>query len=310
MKYLEFAKTKYSKLPAGFLFHGEDIYFLFEGVKKVKEIVNVENPELNIDICEDFASFFFALESMPFLSEHRLVIFTHADFSDKEAVKKLKQYLKNPNPTSVFVLTTDKVVKTSLDCEMIDCTKESESILAKWVEVKIKRAGKTISQALAKDVVSRCRCDMSRISKETEKLSFLDSENITSEDIENSCERELEKVVFKLTDAIADKNGVTARTLMKEMESDLSIFQIQGLLFKMYQRMFFIRTAGKSNAEIAEILGIKEYAVKLLSQKAGKFSKLKLKNAVEYLEEIDGKIKSGNLNQNGCIEDMILFLMK
>lgn len=310
MRYLEFARTKYSNIPAGYIFNGEDIYFLSEGVKKVKGIVDVDNPELNIDICEDFQSFFFALESMPFLSEHRLVIFTYADFSDKEGVKKLKEYLKNPNPTSVFVLTTEKSIKTAFDCEMIDCGKENETVLAKWVAVKLRQSGKAISDKNARDVVLRCRGDMAKISKETEKLACLDNQEITEADIENCSIKELEKVIFKLTDAIADKNGSLARRLLLEMESELTIFQIQGLLFKMFQRMFFIRTSGKSNAEIAQIIGIKEYAVKLLSAKAVKFSKLKLKNAVEYLGSVDSKIKSGNMNQNGCIEDMILFLMK
>ncbi len=310
MKYLEFAKTKYSNMPAGFIFAGEDIYFLSEGVKKVKALVNVDNPELNIDICEDFASFFFALESMPFLSEYRLVIFTYADFSDKEGVKKLKAYLKNPNPTSVFVLTTEKAIKTKFEAEVIDCAKEGEAILAKWVGGKIRQSGKTISPANASDVVLRCRCDMAKIAKETEKLICLDGGEVTAEDIESCCVKEIEKVVFKLTDAIADKDGKLARALVKEMESELTVFQIQGLLFKMFQRMFFIRTSGKTNAQLAEILGIKEYAIMLLSKKAGKFSKLKLKNAVEYLESIDSKIKSGKRGAEGCIEDMILQLMK
>ncbi len=310
MKYLEFAKTQYSNMPAGFIFSGEDIYFLSEGMKKVKALVNVDNPQLNIDVCENFQDFFFALESMPFLSEYRLVIFTYADFSDKDGMKKLKEYLKNPNPTSVFVLTCEKAVKTAFDCEMIYCGKENDAVLAKWVGVKLRQSDKIISDKNAREIVSRCRGDMSKISKETEKLSFLDGVEITESDIDNNCEKELEKVVFKLTDAIADKNGALARALLFEMESELTIFQIQGMLFKMFQRMFFVRTSGKSNGEIAQIIGIKEYAVKILSQKATKFSKMKLKNAVEYLESVDSKIKSGNMSQNGCIEDMILFLMK
>lgn len=311
MKYLEFAKTKYESMPSGFIFSGEDIYFLSEGTKKVKNIVPIENPELNIDIVENFQSFFNALESMPFLSEYRLVIFSYADFSDKEGIKKLKEYLKNPNPTSVFILSTDKSIKSAFDAQMIDCAKENEAILAKWVAAKCKQSGKMISGQNALDVARRCRCDMSKISKETEKLVlFAAGVEISAADVENCCIREVEKVIFKLTDAIADKNGKLCQSLMMEMQSELSVFQIQGLLFKMYQRMFFIRTSQKSNAEIAGVLGVKEYAIKVLSQKAGRFSKVKLKNSVEYLQSIDGKIKQGMINSNSCIEDMILYLMK
>ncbi|MFI3167219.1 MAG: DNA polymerase III subunit delta [Bacillota bacterium] len=311
MKYLEFSKTEYKTFPAGFIFHGEDIFFLSEGVKKIKAMVGVENPELNIDIVDNYKSFFSALDSLPFLSENRLVIFTYADFSDKESIKVLKEYIKNPNPTSVFVITTDKPLKGKFDAELIDCSKENANILSKWVEVYARRNGKSISNKNAQELVSRCMCDMSKISKETEKLVlFVSGSEITNQHIEDCSIKEVEKIIFKLTDAIADKNGVVARMLLLEMQSEMTIFQMQSLLFKMFQRMFFIRTSQKSVSEIASVLGVKEYAVKVLSQKASKFSKLQLKNAVEYLEIIDWKIKSGNMNQNGCIEDMILHLMK
>lgn len=310
MKYLEFSKTKPKTQKGGYIFCGEDIFFLFEGVKKVQEIYRIEADSLDCDICEDFESFFRAVESVPFFSENRLVIFQSCDFTNKTHAKMLKDYLKNPNPQTIFVLTSENKPKEKFDCEIIDCAKESEAILAKWIVAKSRQFGKVISLSLASEVAKNLSCDMARIAKETEKLAFYcETGTITKEDVEACTPKDPEKIIFRLTDAISKKDGARARKLLLEMKEDLTIFQVQGLLYKTFQRMFFIKTQKKSNSEIASVLGVKEYAVKVLADSANKFSVLKLKLAVEYLQACDYKIKSGEISQQNLIEDTLLYLI-
>ena len=62
-----------------------------------------------------------------------------------------------------------------------------------------------------------------------------------------------------------------------------------------------------TNAEVASLLGIKEFAVKKAKEQANMFKKRSLKNAVDYLTDVDYKVKSGQINVD---EGMWLSLFK
>ena len=308
MKFIELAK-KFNIDSVGYIVSGEDSYFLKEAISLITKKVSVDN--LDIDKVGDWQSFFAAVQTMPFISNKRLVIYQYADFDSKPSIAMLKKYIKNPNPSTIFVLSSMKFQKSDYGVESVSCVKENESVLVKWIVGKTKQGGKIISEKNAKILAERVMFDMAKISTEVEKLVlYVDQDEILLDDIEKVCQKEIENEIFKLIDAITIKNGKKARDLLDNMKNDLTIFQMQSMLFKTFQRMFFLRTSKSTRSQLSEKLQVKEYALMMLEKKAEKFSKLKLKESVEYLESVDFKIKSGQISQRCIMEDMVQFLMK
>lgn len=50
-----------------------------------------------------------------------------------------------------------------------------------------------------------------------------------------------------------------------------------------------------SNGELSSLLGVKEYAILKQREQVGNFSKMQLKKIYSLLEEVDYKIKSGQM---------------
>ena len=73
--------------------------------------------------------------------------------------------------------------------------------------------------------------------------------------------------------------------MMKVKKTNQSIFR----------RLFFIATTTSNNSEIAELLGVKEYAIKKAREQVKNFKIKALKQAVDTLANYDYYVKSGKI---------------
>ena len=64
-------------------------------------------------------------------------------------------------------------------------------------------------------------------------------------------------------------------------------------IYYYFRKLLHVAISDLSDAELAKVFNVKDFAVKKLKQQAEKFRKISLKKAVDFLAEADYSFKSG-----------------
>lgn len=287
-----------------YLFEGEDAFFRERGLSLLKSKF-ISQPELNYSVFQgdNFAlnDLMSSLTAYPFMSEKRMTVIR--DFLPKAngIAKELKGYLEQPIKESILVIVNEKpseALKKFQQVNVVDCKKADASIISRYVKGKCATAGVSIDLESAKTLSEFCLNDMTRVENETEKLiSYcFDKKQITIEDIELMVVKDTEFKIFEMTDYIGKKQFDQAILVINDMLSKGE--NMQRLLVSVYnyfRRLLHVAISDKSDAELAKLLNVKEFAVKKTRTQAKAFKKKSLKQAVDMLTETDYLIKSGRV---------------
>ncbi|HRX13932.1 MAG TPA: DNA polymerase III subunit delta [Eubacteriales bacterium] len=279
---------------------GEDAYLRGKAVEIIRENLNIVLPDINISSFTDDSSvedILYACESLPFGSVKKMVI---ADFSNTAKAafnsaerERLQKYFVNPNEYCclAFITAQKNDLFKSEKILNIDCGKLEKNSLIKWVKSKFISVNKSIADDAAETLIEYCLFDMTRISAETEKLISY-SNNITIGDVNALVHKDIEYQIFDLSTYISAKKGDAAlETLEQMLKSGEEATGLLALLYNFYRRMYYISVSADSDAEIANKLNIKEYAITKTRSVLSKYTPLKLKNALAFFETAEVNIK-------------------
>lgn len=302
MKYVEFKNgVENGQTFSVYLFEGEDIFFREKGFSLLKSRF-VSEPGLNlasfgadVELSELIAS----LNGYPFMSQKRMTVIR--EFYPKQDVFKsgLKEYLENPSDCSLFVILNEKpheAFKKFDSVCVVECGKADWSLLVKWIKAECGRAGVSIDGETAKLLAEYCSLDMTRIDNETSKLiSFVGSGGVIDVDVlDNMVTKDTEYKVYEMTDYVAKRKFDKALTVIKDMMAKGETSQrIITAVYYYFRKLLHVAISDKTNAELAKLLGMQEFAVRKTKEQAVKFKKKALKNAVDWLTDLDYKIKNG-----------------
>ena len=85
---------------------------------------------------------------------------------------------------------------------------------------------------------------------------------------------------------------------------------LPALIFAHFRRLFHIAISGVvSNAELAKMLGVKEFAVKMSQAQAKMFSKSALKKINELCASLDFDLKQSNISIENTVELIVLTIL-
>ena len=163
-------------------------------------------------------------------------------------------------------------------------------------------------------MISRVGEDSSLLASEIEKIKIYknDDKTITHDDITNLTTKSLEVNNFKLIDAIINKNKAEAFSLYQDRiklneEPIAIIISLANQIRIMYQvKQLYLD--GYTENNIANILKIHPYRVKLASQNAKKYDSDILLNYLKQLADLDISIKTGNVDKTLGLELFIIAL--
>ncbi len=318
MKFVEFKNALENDKPFSvYLFEGEDAFFRERGFSLLKTRF-VQEPELNlvsfggeIELSELLTS----LNGYPFMSEKRMSVVR--EFYPKQDVfkKGLKDYLESPSDSSLLVILNEKpheaFKKYSSVC-VVECGKADTSLLIKWIKGECGRANVTIDAETAKTLSEFCSSDMTRIQTETAKLIAYvgNGGNIGSDEVYDMVSRDTEYKIYEMTDFIAKRKFDNALTVIKDMTSKGEPVQrIIVSIYYYFRKLLHVAISDCDNKEIAQMLGMQEFAVRKVKEQAGKFKKKAHKNAVDSLIDLDYKIKSGFMDADDGMFKTIFKIM-
>ena len=294
------------KIESCYLVQGEDVLLYDKALELIKKRVNLELEEFNLQVFDDDSfngdAVIDACEMLPMGSDKKIVLLKNGTKFDKSYQQKLKDYLKSQVESTVLVIFDffnkfDFIISEKINAKRLD-----DASLKDIIAAELAAHDKTITADAAQQLIEMCCNYYSLIKNELEKLVACDDFQITIKTVNNLVSKETEFTVFELTDALSKKDAQKAVELLSLMDKDTKTFS---LVLNHFRRLFFVSISGMSDKEIADIMGVKEYAISKARTLSKNLTKLQLKNIYEMLNDVDFYIKNGQMQ----IENALYYLI-
>ena len=304
-----------------YLLYGIKEYAINEEIKKItKNIdkININKYDLNnnlvkdvIDDCETFSLF----QEKKIIIADNANMFTTATNKDSELIEK---YLNNINPATILIFITHN--------EKIDSRKKITKLLAKTGKITEFNSELNIENIVKEELkeyninnkdiqllINRVGSNPLIIKNEINKIKLYKDQDktITEEDIIKITTKTIEIDIFKLIDDIIKGNKENAIEIYKEMlkvnEEPLKIIIMLANQFRLMYQSKELLKKGYSEKDIASILKIHPYRVKLAIQNSRTYDSKVLLKYLSDLADIDIGIKTGEKNKDLSLK---LFILK
>lgn len=311
-------KTLKKRLGDGFkncyLFAGEDYELYSRGLSMILKRTNLTLPDFNFAKFDDenfsMKGVLDACEVMPMGDEWRVVLVKNVQKFSESDKKLLIEYLEKPCQTTILVIFDlyDKFTFAKEYSEFVDCKRFDNLTALGVVANEFAKRGKKISDEAGRTLLDYCNGYLTRVMSEIDKLVYYDvsEQMVTKKMVDQLVVKDNEVVIYELTEALGQKNGDKALKLLELLKKEMGIL---GLITNHFRRLFFISTSGLNDKELANLLGVKEYAISKQRGQVKNFSKMQLKKIYALLEEVDYGIKSGAFMQESALNYLVLSIL-
>lgn len=313
-----------------YLFYGEETYLLETRVKKIKKeyqqlilginfiqiddtnaeelIADLETPAFGFDkkliIAKNTGLFKKEKKTTKTDSKKKKVDDTKLPLNEKIA-KYIQENLEELKNTVDLVFVEQEVDKNALYQTIEKVGEVKEFALLKLPDLianikKIAVAYKVnIDDATAKYLVECCGTSMQDLINELRKLIEYKGENsnITKQDIDLLCTKQIQAVIFDLTDNLGKKETSKALEVYNGLISNKEPIQkILITLYNHFKKLYIIKIAEKYNEDVATAMNLKPNQLFLVSKyktQARYFETQELREVLEALIDLDANYKIG-----------------
>lgn len=304
MKFEQLKSSLQNEIFPIYLLEGEEDFFRDRGEELIKSAV-VSEPILNSAsfdgnyIKNYIDELINLLSSCPFMSERR-AISVHEWYPTAQELKdkKLKNYFDSPFDTSVLIIVNSKksdALKKLKSVTLVDCARGSQALITKFIRRNCTKAHMTISDSTCELITEYCLFDMTRINGEIEKLIAYKSgsSEITKDDVNLMVTKSSEYQIYEMVSFIANKDYQSAYKILDYLNAQGDRQMLFVSIYYHFRRMFFAAMSDKSDRELAEDLGVKEYAITMARKQTKSFKPKRLKKIMDKLSALEQGFKSG-----------------
>lgn len=284
---------------------------LFSGSQE--DIVTFDLNEVSVDVVVDEAN------SISFFSENRLIIVTNVNFLSGQAaagkdtsMTYLFDYLANPNPNSVILWkiqgqTLDKrkkITKAFLGLKStLDLTSVTEKDVERFVIEHLREYNLAMSKQDLGYLLERTQYSLSQVMNELAKLrTYAYSGEINQEVISALIPRVVESDIFELTKAMMNRQVSLASQiyddLIMQKHEPIAILALVISQFRLMIQAKILMQSGYGQADIASVLGIHPYRVKLAMQSSLDYPLERLQDLYLALGQADYDLKTGRTDKD------------
>ncbi len=298
-------------MSENYLIVGNDGYIRAREIRKiVSTFLSSEEEDLNYSTHtpSDIDGAKAALNTLPFLSEKRVVLLKEVQDLSESSGEDLVSYMERPFASSVLVISagasfkkTGHYKKLSRLMKTVAADKPTPDTMKKWIRNFMKKHGVEISPRAVDLIVELKGVDTSGVRAELEKLAaYSGGDRIDVKEVEKLVGRSVTEAVFKLADAINSRNAKWAfrilNDLYNEKKSPQEIIGYLGWYTRVMRSIKLLADKGLGVDAIAGELGYSAAYVKRLKQQAEKYSAKKMEHWLSLLFRTDREIKSGLKN--------------
>jgi DNA polymerase III subunit delta len=318
-----------------YLIWGTELYLAEEAVRTISSLLAPDERDFNLsihnldeisvqEVMED-------AETMPFLGERRIVVMKNAVFltaaKDKAKIehdlKIFENYIQNPADYTTLVIVVPyeklderkKIVKQiKSQAEIIQVSQLSNETAERWLVKEAETLNVSLEKEAIELLLSRLGTKMAVLAKEIEKMALFVGKNgtITKETVDELVARTLEDDVFGLVDHVVHKRTEQALRsfydLMKQNQEPIQIHALITRQFRIINGVKELHKKGYGEKQIASILKLHPYAVKLAAKHASQFDETFLRHCLNEFAETDYKMKTGQMDKTLLLEMEIIKL--
>lgn len=297
-----------------YLFYGNNKTIINNKINNIVDKYNiVENNIIKYDLEDNLDNIIEEASMISLFGDTKLIII-NTTFKEEIDIDKLEDYLKNYNTNSYLVFVSN---------DKIDTRRKLYKLITKYGTVEDVSNGNNYIRSYIKEYIkdykidinyflSKVNDDLDNIKNELDKLMLykLEDKNITNNDIDDLVISNIEDDIFALTDSVINRNIDRSLELYnKFMEKNYEPIYIIGLLGNQFTLLYQVKklyNMGKNNNDIASILNVHPYRVKLAIQNSYYYTESDLIKYIYKLANLDKDIKTGNIDKTLGLE---LFLI-
>lgn len=316
LKFTELKRFLKDNTLNNYLLLGNDDFLLEKSYELIFESKSFDPVELNVLQFKenvDAEEVVKALNTLPMFSEYKLVYVDLAGNLSNEKV--LVEYLKQPNQTSILVINAREDKKKAkafmANCELVDCNKLDEKTVYLFVKSELQKQQKQIEQDALTTLCEFCLFHLTSINAEVQKLVAYIGTNTTivKQDVLKMVTKSLDYQVFDLTDALAKRDAKRVYALLQDMSAKRENEKMLLPLISNHFRRLFHARLNADNKQVAELLGVKEYAVVMARKQVKLFTAKQLKQIVDLCLQLDFEVKTGVMQTQNAVQFLILNIL-
>ncbi len=328
MFYAQFQKQlAHLELTPIYLLLGSEIYL------KERFIAELKN-KLSVHSHEDLNYFTFYSPSSPardvidqaltisFLAQKSLIVLYEVDKYLMSDLNIIEKYIKNPNSSTVLVMTAEKIDKrksfyrsiSKCDGAVFEFPGLYEKDVKDWIRNIAKEKGKLIAPAAVENLYENAGNNLSKIAMEIEKLACLvgEEKKIDQAHTRLIVGRTRSETAFDLCDAIGSRNTGKALEILKDRieegeKTEALIWIIRWQVMRLWKGKELLQR-GESASSICSKFKIPVYFQQKFINMTKNFTLDSLKKSLLLIFQADVKLRSSRLNRQNILETLLISL--
>lgn len=269
-----------------------------------------------------------ALNAMPFLSKHRLVLLANpsAKYNNPSSRKKFLEMLDNISTTTKLVMY-ESVEPKEAEKHWLNkwADKKSGEVktqafmmprlkdMSGWIVNETKRQGGQIEPAAAQKLVEMVGADTRQAAQEISKLlAYVNwARPLKVADVEAVSIVTAEPDIFAMVDALAAGDGRTSQKLLHRLLENEDAFSVWGMVVRQFRLILQAREVLDAHGGVNEVtsaLGVHPFVAEKVAGQAKRFSMAALEKIHHKLLEIDEAAKTSQVTLDLAMETLVVEL--
>ncbi|WP_044747677.1 DNA polymerase III subunit delta [Bacillus alveayuensis] len=327
-------ELKHKNFKPIYVFYGKETFLLSETVRLMQEhAIPEEERDFNFSMFDmeetEIDTAVEDAETLPFMGEKRVVVIKNPYFLSTEKKKekvehhleRFERYIEEPSPFTILALIAPyeklderkKITKLlKKKANVVEMNELSESETIAWMNELARQEDVLIEQSAIDQLFALTSGNLMIISSEMKKLcTYVGKGNtITEEDVKKLVARTLEQNIFELIDYVIQKKKEKALELfyhlLKMNEEPIKILNLMASQFRLLYQVKQLGASGYTQPQIASILKVHPYRVKLANKQAKMFQDHELTSIIQQLAEADFEMKAGKMDKQLVLELLLM----
>jgi len=323
--------TKQEKIYPVYLFYGKENYLKEDILKKLRNrLIDPAYRELN---CKVFYGEKLSinevindLETLPLMSEHKLVVIKEAEKINKNDEIKLINYFNRLSLKNIFSTLIIIYKENSPNKELLTAIKKAGVVsnfsitnktkLTLWINYKFRQSNKKITQEGLFYLQSIMGSDLGRLFNEIEKIDIYtkDKKVIEKEDVMISIGGSESVNIFKVLDSIGDKDIKSAiEGLVKLNQGNLHYLSIFAMIYRQIKLILqtkLLLAGGFNFKEVEKKLKLPYFVTEKIIKQSKKYTFKEICKSYELLNIADLEFKDSQKEPKIILEELVMNIVK
>ena len=321
------------KISSIYLLFGEEKYLIENSLKKIKKTFGKLVKGINYILIDEtnIQEIIPNIETPAFGYNKKLIIAKNTGLFKKDSKKKNPKLVETKELLNKYINDNIDLIKESIVIVFIEDEAEKDDLLESFEKLgivckfdyqkplELQKRIKNICQAYKVNIdsnviqyfIESCGTNMQDLINEIRKLIEYAGENgtIKKEDIDSLSIKQIDSVIFDLTDNLGKKNIKNAMEVLYDLlYLKEPIQKILVTLYNHFKKLYLVKIALKSNKDILTTLNLKPNQTFLVSKyknQSNYFGEKDLKNILKELADLDYKYKIGLIDINIGLEAIL-----